>query len=132
MNFKVNKPMIPIKLWNFLWHVATYMTFPYLTVQMIQIGLTMEDVGIVYGFTPLLTFLVAPLSGYIGDKIGYNLVMAIHIFLAAISSTAFDWIPRYKEYYQIPMLTVMHHDHGGAPTLHTHWQRLAILSLMRG
>ena len=61
--YKVNKKVIPIKLFSFLWHVATHMTFPFLTVQMIQIGLKVQDVSIVYGITPLITFLVSPLTG---------------------------------------------------------------------
>ena len=60
---KVNKNVIPIKLFGFLWHIATHMTFPFLTVQMIQIGLDLQDVSIVYGITPLVTFLASPLSG---------------------------------------------------------------------
>ena len=60
---KINKKVIPIKLFGFLWHVAIHMVFPFLTLQMTQIGLNLEDVSIVYGLTPLVTFLSAPLTG---------------------------------------------------------------------
>ncbi len=65
---KINTKIIPVQLFGFLWHVAVYMTFPYLTVQMIEIGLTLEDVSLVYGITPLITFLAAPLSGTVESE----------------------------------------------------------------
>ena len=60
---KVNKKVIPIKLFGFLWHIGTHMVFPFMTIQMLQIGLNLQDVSIVYGITPLVTFLASPLSG---------------------------------------------------------------------
>ena len=61
---KHNTKIIPIEIFGFLWHVAVYMTFPFMTLQMLNIGLNMEDVSIVYGLVPLVTFLAAPLSGH--------------------------------------------------------------------
>ena len=60
---RINKKVIPIKLFTFLWHIATHMVFPFLTVQMLQIGLNLQDVSIVYGITPVVTFMCSPLTG---------------------------------------------------------------------
>ena len=62
-NAKINRKMIPIKLFGALYNLAINITFPYLTLQMTQIGLNVEDVSIIYGVTPLMTFLAAPIAG---------------------------------------------------------------------
>jgi hypothetical protein len=52
-----------------------------------------------------LTFL-----GYIGDKIGFKIVLAVTLFSAGLSATAFDWTPRFNEYYRIPTLSLMENN----------------------
>ncbi len=37
-------------------------------------------------------------------------MLIINIFIAGLSSTAFDWTPRYKETYQVPTMTVARHE----------------------
>ena len=60
---RVNVKMIPVKLFGSFLYLATLVTFPYLTLQMLNIGLTMNDVSIVYGIVPIMTFLTSPLAG---------------------------------------------------------------------
>ena len=40
------------------------------------------------------------ISGYIGDKIGFKIVLAVTLFSAGLSATAFDWTPRFNEYHR--------------------------------
>ena len=75
---KVNKKVIPIKLFGFLWHIGTHMVFPFMTIQMLQIGLNLQDVSIVYGITPLVTFLASPLSGKLLTFFGTELVLSLN------------------------------------------------------
>ena len=60
---KVNVKMIPVKVFGSLLYLSTNITFPYLTLQMLNIGLNLNDVSIVYGIVPLMTFLTSPLAG---------------------------------------------------------------------
>ena len=68
---RVNVPMIPVKIFGSFLYLATLVTFPYLTLQMLDIGLTINDVSIVYGIVPIMTFFTSPLAGrvvHIGKK----------------------------------------------------------------
>ena len=60
---RVNVKMIPVKIFGSFLYLATLVTFPYLTLQMLNIGLTMNDVNIVYGIVPIMTFLTSPIAG---------------------------------------------------------------------
>lgn len=60
---RVNVKMIPVKAFGSLLYLATTITFPFLTLQMLNIGLDLYDVSIVYGLAPLATFLTSPLAG---------------------------------------------------------------------
>ena len=102
--------MIPVKLFGSFLYMATSVTFPYLTMQMLQIGLDFNDVSIVYGIVPLMTFLTSPLAGYIGDKIGYNVVLVVNLIGAGLTSTAFDWTPRFYEYKRDPIVSILQND----------------------
>ena len=67
-------------------------------------------------FTKYITFLFAlsedlkSFLGYIGDKIGFKIVLAVTLFSAGLSATAFDWTPRFNEYYKIPTLSLMENN----------------------
>ena len=60
---RVNVKMIPVKVFGSFLYLATLVTFPYLTLQMLNIGLTMSDVSIIYGIVPIMTFMTSPLAG---------------------------------------------------------------------
>ena len=60
---RVNVKMIPVKIFGSFLYLATLVTFPYLTLQMLDIGLTINDVSIVYGIVPIMTFFTSPLAG---------------------------------------------------------------------
>ena len=55
-----------------------------------------------------LAFLFA--QGYLGDKIGYNIVLVVNLIGCALAQTAFDWTPRFYEHQRIPTISVIHND----------------------
>ena len=55
--------MIPIKLFSSFFNMGTVAIFPYLTLQMTEIGLNYSDIGFIYLLIPAATFLSAPISG---------------------------------------------------------------------
>ena len=62
-NQQVNWKMIPIKIFGFFLIMGTDTVFPYLTLQMLNIGMTYEDVSLIYGITPIMTSLTSPVAG---------------------------------------------------------------------
>ncbi len=44
--------------------------------------------------------------GFIGDRVGYNVLLIVNLILAGVSATCFDLTPRFKKHYKIPTLTV--------------------------
>ena len=107
-NDGINTKMIPIKGFAFFLNLGVMIIFPYLTLQMRNIGLSMQDVSLVYGAVPLTTFLTSPLAGYIGDKIGYNIVLVVNLIVAGLTATAFDWTPRFHEYQRVPTISAFY------------------------
>ncbi len=78
------------------------MPFPYLTLQALGLGLTIEDISIIYGIVPILSFMAAPAAGFVGDKIGYKPVIIVSMAVLGASSTAFHFLPRYREFSKTP------------------------------
>ena len=107
-NDGINTKMLPIKGFAFFLNLGVMIIFPYLTLQMRNIGLSMEDVSLVYGAVPLTTFLTSPVAGYIGDKIGYNIVLVVNLILAGLTATAFDWTPRFYEFSRNPTISAFY------------------------
>ena len=60
---KINKKMIPIKLFSSFFNMGTFAIFPYLTLQMTEIGLNYSDIGLIYLLLPLASAAAAPISG---------------------------------------------------------------------
>lgn len=54
---------------------------PYLTIHMQSIGLTIEDIALIYLALPLTTFLASPITGYLVDKSGQYKPLIIGSFL---------------------------------------------------
>ncbi len=48
-----------------LWNFGIAMTFPYLTLQARNLGLTYEDISYVYGIIPVFTFFSSPFAGFL-------------------------------------------------------------------
>ena len=69
--------------------------------------------ALLLGTSEYITFLFAlsedlkSFLGYIGDKIGFKIVLAVTLFSAGLSATAFDWTPRFNEHYRIPTLSLL-------------------------
>ncbi len=81
---------------------GTLMPFPYLTLQALGLGLTIEDISIIYGVVPILSFMAAPVAGFVGDKVGYKPVIITSILALGATSTSFHYMPRYKETSKMP------------------------------
>ena len=80
--FRVNRPLVPIKIAFVLFHFGIYISevsfgteytfdlfagwsllFPFITIQMRSLGLNFQDVSLVTGLTPLVTTFTTPIFG---------------------------------------------------------------------
>ena len=59
----INKGMVLIKVVYSTAYLGIVILLPYLTLQALSLGLTYEDISIIYGITPAITFMMSPLSG---------------------------------------------------------------------
>lgn len=67
---------------------------PYLTVHMQSIGLTLEEIALIYLALPFTTFLAPPVTGFLVDKFGrYKPVVVISFFLNAAIHHSLMLIP---------------------------------------
>ena len=48
--------------------------------------------------------------GYLGDKIGYNIVLVVNLIGCALAQTALDWTPRFYEHHRVPTLSVLQNE----------------------
>ena len=59
----INKGMVLIKVAYSTAYLGLIILVPYLTLQALTLGLTYEDISIIYGITPAITFMMSPISG---------------------------------------------------------------------
>ncbi|EFX74053.1 hypothetical protein DAPPUDRAFT_252370 [Daphnia pulex] len=84
-HLRVNRALLPLKAVMFLFYGAfSAVLLPYITLHMLQIGITIEEVGIIYAVLPFASCLGPPIAGMIADKIGnYKVVLMGSIFATA-------------------------------------------------
>ena len=61
--FAVKKGLIIMKLCYFTYNFGAALIFPFIPLQMTDLGLTIEDIGYIYGLYPLITMFSGPISG---------------------------------------------------------------------
>ena len=65
---KVNKELLPSKLFYFFFFAANGSLMPYLILFFKQLQLSPSQVGVVSGLKPFISFLFSPIWGYIADR----------------------------------------------------------------
>jgi len=68
--FAVNRAMLPLKVVIFLFSASAFSILPYLTIHMKDIGITMDQVAIIYAVIPFTVFVAPAAVGYLADKMG--------------------------------------------------------------
>ncbi|GAU88301.1 hypothetical protein RvY_01027 [Ramazzottius varieornatus] len=67
--FRVNVPLLPLKVLMFLLYAMAAL-YPYLTVHMKAIGLSLTESAVIYVILPFASCLGPPLGGALADKLG--------------------------------------------------------------
>ena len=98
MKLKFKKGLVPICITYFLMFLGMGFSLPYMTLQLMSLGLTLADASLINGLGPIIGSFLTPLLGYAGDKLGYKLVLISSLFLFIVSTTALNFLPVYRQH----------------------------------
>ncbi|XP_055856007.1 uncharacterized protein LOC129919182 isoform X1 [Episyrphus balteatus] len=116
----INPNLIMLKITLFVMYGATSSLLPYLTIHMQSIGLTVEEIAIIYLALPFTTFLSPPITGFLVDKFGkYKPVVVMSLLLNALFHHSLLCIPQQEIPGVIPSAYVMRHPE--AATVEIWW-----------
>lgn len=89
---------------------ATSSLMPYLTIHMQSIGLTIEEIALIYLALPFTTFLAPPITGFLVDKFGkYKPVVIISFILTAAIHHSLLLIPHQETPGGVPPGYILRH-----------------------
>lgn len=112
--FGINPNLVMLKVTLFVFYGATSSLLPYLTIHMQSIGLTVEEIAIIYLALPFTTFLAPPITGFLVDKFGrYKPVVIMSLLLNALFHHSLLFIPQQEIPGKMPDAYVMRHPETG-------------------
>ena len=92
------KELIPVKIMMFLQSAGDMALYPFLTLHMISLGISVSEIGIQFALTPIATLIATPLVGIIADKMGdFKKVLAITLIMSAIMSNFLLMVPKIQK-----------------------------------
>ncbi|KAL7040264.1 hypothetical protein ACKWTF_000330 [Chironomus riparius] len=110
----INANLFMLKVTLFVMHGATSSLLPYLTIHMQSIGITVEEIAIIYLALPFTTFLAPPITGFLVDKFGkYKPVVIMTLLLNAVFHHALFIIPQQEIPGSVPAAFVIRHPQSG-------------------
>lgn len=96
-----------------VYYTATSSLMPYLTIHMQSIGLTIEEIALIYLALPFTTFLAPPVTGFLVDKFGkYKPVVIISFILTAGIHHSLLLIPHQETPGGVPPGYILRHPNG--------------------
>ncbi|XP_023026240.1 major facilitator superfamily domain-containing protein 6 [Leptinotarsa decemlineata] len=108
--FGINKNLILLKLTLFFLYGATSSLVPYLTIHMQSIGISMEQVALIYLALPFTTFISQPLTGLLADKFGRYKPLVIGLFLlTAVLHNVLLFFPQQETPGTVPAGYIIRH-----------------------
>ncbi|XP_046673330.1 uncharacterized protein LOC124362674 isoform X2 [Homalodisca vitripennis] len=106
--FNINPNLFMLKVTLFMMYGATGSLLPFLTIHMQSIGLTVEEIGVVYLALPLTTFLSPPVTGFLVDKFGhYKPVVLFSLILNLLFHHSLMLIPQMEIPGEVPSAYIM-------------------------
>lgn len=96
MKLKYKPALLPICIYYFFLLFSSTFMFPYYTLQLRTLGLSLDDAALVGGLCPILAFIFGPLLGYIGDKLGFKTVLILSFLLMGVTGGVLPYLPVYR------------------------------------
>lgn len=88
------KQLLPLKLLFFVHASTLFVLYPYLTIHMRELGISVEETAIMSAVTPVIAIVMPPLAGMVADKIGnFKLLLALFSSLGGGASLLLLLVP---------------------------------------
>lgn len=114
-NNQIGKFVVKKSTTYYFFVTATSSLMPYLTVHMQSIGLTIEEIALIYLALPFTTFLAPPVTGFLVDKFGkYKPVVIISFILTAGIHHSLLLIPHQETPGVVPPGYILRHPNESA------------------
>ncbi|XP_076032426.1 major facilitator superfamily domain-containing protein 6-like [Oratosquilla oratoria] len=92
--FRIDRKLLPIKVIIFMFTGGVAAYLPFLTLHMQSLGITVEEIAIIYAVLPVSSLLGPPIAGLLADRFGrYSLVLMVNMVLTAIFHTMLLYVP---------------------------------------
>ena len=98
MKFEFKRNLVHFYTHYFFLFLGDGFSLPYMTLQMMSLGLTLSDASLVNGLGPIFGFFLTPILGYAGDKLGYKLVLIFALIGFIASTTLLNYLPVYRQH----------------------------------
>ncbi|KAK3857628.1 hypothetical protein Pcinc_036131 [Petrolisthes cinctipes] len=99
----VKKEFIPIKILFLCIHGGANVLFPFLTLHARSLGITEWELGVVYGFNPVIALFGPPVIGIIADKIGnFKVMLSVTMAASGFAALLFIAVPQGRVTYPLP------------------------------
>ncbi|XP_055331684.1 major facilitator superfamily domain-containing protein 6-like [Paramacrobiotus metropolitanus] len=83
---RVNRSLIPLKVLLFLMFGAMTALYPFMTLHMRSVGLTLTEIAFIYAILPFVSCIGPPVCGWLADRIGnYRLVFVGCVIINVIT-----------------------------------------------
>ncbi|XP_076041032.1 major facilitator superfamily domain-containing protein 6-like [Oratosquilla oratoria] len=99
----INPTFLPLKLIFFLFFGGAMTLWPFMTIFMRSMGISAEEIGLIYSVTPILGLLVPPFAGMLADRIGnFKVLLSSMMVLAASVAPLFLLVPPARATHDLP------------------------------
>lgn len=111
-NGLINTKLIPLKMILFCWYAAGACLLPYMTLHMMQLGLTPLEQTAIYTVLPLIQLIGQPIAGYLADRMGnYKPVLSLTLQVCIATTLMLQFmVPARKPQYLLTKPTTITED----------------------
>ncbi|XP_014238903.1 major facilitator superfamily domain-containing protein 6-like [Trichogramma pretiosum] len=102
------KKLIPLKLIFFVNTSTLYILYPYLTLHMRELGISVEETAIMSAITPFVAIIMPPVAGLVADRIGnFKLLLSLFSAFGGAASLLLLLVPIGRITMQFPESVVL-------------------------
>ncbi|XP_076031168.1 major facilitator superfamily domain-containing protein 6-like [Oratosquilla oratoria] len=100
----VTREFIPLKVLYFLVYGGSMTLFPFITLHMRSLGITEEELAIIYAFNPVIALIGPPLTGMLADRIGnFKVFLSFWMTCSGMAALAFMAVPVGRIQHKLPL-----------------------------
>ncbi|XP_022237365.1 uncharacterized protein LOC111084947 [Limulus polyphemus] len=112
------KELIPVKILMFLIYGGQATLYPYFTVHLKSLGMSIRETAIIFAVQPLVALFVAPLIGVLADRIGnFKTLFCFFLTFSALSCLGLYFTPPVERSFQDVILELNCHSDPNIPNI---------------